>query len=144
MRYWSKDITIDPFDATQNTWFIAVFSGFGGPSNGLGGLYRSSNRGQSWTRINASDRVESFTIAPTNTNLALMTTEVEGLWATNNLRAATATFTRDNNFPFRQPVRVIFNPFDPSEVWVSSFGGGLRVGRMGGAGGDNVFANGFE
>jgi hypothetical protein len=58
MRYWSKDITINLFDTTQKTGFVAVFSGFGGPSNGLGGLYRSSNRGQSWTRINASDRVD--------------------------------------------------------------------------------------
>ncbi|MGZ3930632.1 MAG: hypothetical protein ACXVP0_04525, partial [Bacteroidia bacterium] len=38
MYYWTKDIVIDPNDATQNTWYAGVFSGWGGPPNGLGGL----------------------------------------------------------------------------------------------------------
>ena len=29
--------------------------------------------------------------------------------------------------PFRQPERVFFNPFNPNEVWVTSFGGGVMV-----------------
>ena len=40
MRYWTKDILIDPNDATQSTWYVCVYSGWGGPPNGLGGLYR--------------------------------------------------------------------------------------------------------
>jgi len=28
MYYWTNDIIIDPTDATQNTWFVAVFSGW--------------------------------------------------------------------------------------------------------------------
>ena len=32
---------------------------------------------------------------------------------------------------FRQPERVYYNPFDPTEVWVTSFGNGLRVGSLG-------------
>ena len=61
MQYYTRDIVIDPFDNNQNTWYAGVWSGWGGPPNGLGGLYRSTNRGQSWTRINALDRVSSVT-----------------------------------------------------------------------------------
>ena len=27
-----------------------------------------------------------------------------------------------------QPMRVVYNPYNTNEVWVTSFGGGLRVG----------------
>jgi hypothetical protein len=30
-------------------------------------------------------------------------------------------------YPFRQPYRVFFNPYDDRETWVTSFGGGMRV-----------------
>ena len=46
-----EDIVIDPHDATRSTWYACVFSGWGGvaggPPNGLGGLYRTTNRGVS-------------------------------------------------------------------------------------------------
>ena len=29
-------------------------------------------------------------------------------------------------------MRVLFNPYDPAEMWVTSFGNGLRVGRRDG------------
>ncbi len=146
MRYWTKDITVDPHDPTQNTWYVAVFSGFGGngASNGLGGVYRSRDRGLTWARINASDRVESVAISPTTPGVAYMTTEIEGLWHTADLGATAPTFVADPAYPFRQPVRVVFNPYDSAEVWVTSFGGGLRVGRFGAAPPPALFADGFE
>ncbi len=143
MRYWTKDVVIDPHDPAQNTWYTAVFSGWGGPANGLGGVYRSTNRGVTWTRISALDRVESVTVSPTDANLAFVTTETEGLWFTANLQAASPTFQRDAAYPFRQPVRVIYNPNNANEIWVTSFGGGLRVGTTSGSD-DVVFRNGFE
>jgi len=69
--------------STQNTWYAGVFSGWGGPPNGLGGLYRSSNRGVTWTRINSLDRVTSCAISPINSNEMYLTTETEGLWYTS-------------------------------------------------------------
>jgi hypothetical protein len=42
MQYWTKDIVIDPSDPTQNTWYVCVFSGWGGAPNGLGGLYKNN------------------------------------------------------------------------------------------------------
>src|SRR5205085_396419 len=63
---------------------------------------------------------------------ALLTTETQGLWYSNNMRSATPTFTPVANYPFRQPERVFYNPFNPNEIWVTSFGSGLRLGVVNG------------
>ncbi len=128
MLYWTKDIVMNPHDLSQNTWYAGVFSGWGGPPNGLGGLYKTTNRGVSWTRIKNLDRVTSCAISPTNPDEMYLTTETEGLWYSNNLTAASPTFNPVDSYPFRQPERVFYNPHNPNEVWVTSFGHGLRVG----------------
>ena len=131
MYFWTKDVVVDPHDSSQNTWYAGVWSGWGSDgSAGIGGLYRTSDRGLSWHRIFDADRVSSITIHPTNPNIAHVTTEREGLWFTVNLNDETPKFVQDSNYPFRQPERVTYHPQDPNEIWVSSFGGGLRVGNM--------------
>jgi photosystem II stability/assembly factor-like uncharacterized protein len=130
MRYWTKDILIDSHDATQNTWYVGVFSGWGGPPNGLGGLYKTTNRGTTWTRINSLDRVTSCAISPVNPNEMYLTTETDGLWYSSNINAATPAFAAVTSYPFRQPERVFFNPFNPNEIWITNFGNGLRVGNL--------------
>ncbi|HYF32069.1 MAG TPA: T9SS type A sorting domain-containing protein [Chitinophagaceae bacterium] len=132
MQYWTKDIIIDPADPTQNTWYVAVFSGWGGAPNGRGGLFRSTNRGASWTKLTGTqfDRVTSITFNPASLNQAYLTTETQGLWVSNNMNAATPTWTLVSNYPFRQPERVFFNPFNLNEIWVTSFGSGLKVGTL--------------
>ncbi len=132
MTYYVKDLIIDPHDAAQNTWYAGVWSGYGGPlstNNQAGGLYRTTNRGVNWTRIWESHRVSSIGIHPTKPNWAYVTTEAEGLWHTINLTDPTPTLTQVAGFPFREPKRVAWNPFDPGEVWIASFGNALRVGR---------------
>jgi len=34
------------------------------------------------------------------------------------------------SYPFQQPERVFFNPFNSQEVWVTSFGNGMKTGTM--------------
>jgi len=131
MRYWTKDLVVDPHDAAQNTWYAAVFSGWGGPPNDLGGLYRTTDRGASWTRLFAQDRVESATIHPDNPDEMYVTTEYEGLWHTANLTASVPGFSRVESYPFQHPTRVFFDPFDAGNVWIASFGNSLRVGQAG-------------
>jgi hypothetical protein len=128
LQYWTNDVVVDPSDSTQNTWVAGVFSGWGGPPNGLGGLYRTTDRGLTWTRILNLDRVSSATFNPNDSNEIFVTTETQGLWYSNNIHAANPTFTQVAAYPFRQPERVFFNPFNPNEIWVTSFGNGLRVG----------------
>jgi hypothetical protein len=135
MQYWTKDITIDPFDATQNTWYVGVFSGYGGAANGKGGLYKTINRGQTWTKLIGVPTVQSVTsctINPQNKDELWFTTETNGLWHSTNLTSGTPSFNQDQYYPFRQPERVVYNPYDNSEVWVTSFGNGMRMGKTGG------------
>ncbi len=130
MFYWTKDLIIDENDPTQNTFYCCVFSGWGGPPNGLGGIYKTTNRGTSWTKINSSDRVESCTINPNNPNEMYFSTESEGLWMTSNLNVASPVFTKVANYPFMHPVRMFFNPNNENELWVTSFGNGLKMGLL--------------
>ncbi len=132
MRYWTKDIVIDSSDATQQTWYVAVFSGWGGAPNGLGGLYKTTNSGTNWTKLTGSqfDRVTSITFNPQNLNQAYLTTETKGLWISSNMNATTPTWTLVNSYPFRQPERVFFNPYNQNEMWVTSFGNGMKVGLL--------------
>ncbi|CAN5538917.1 hypothetical protein BH11BAC2_BH11BAC2_05770 [soil metagenome] len=126
MQYYTKDLVVDPSDAQQNTWYACVWSGWGGAPNGLGGLYKTTNRGLSWTKIfSGADRVSSITFDPQHTGEAWMSTETEGLWKCTGLNTVSPTFIRDNNFPFRQPERIFFNPYQSGEIWVTTFGSGL-------------------
>lgn len=128
MRYWTKDVVLDPNDPNQNIWYVGVFSGWGGPPNGLGGLYRTTNRGISWIRISDLDRVTSCTFNPLDANELYFTTETNGLWRSTNINVVNPSFSLVDSYPFRQPERVFFNPYTPSELWVSSFGAGMKVG----------------
>ena len=132
MQYWTKDVVIDPNDASQNTWYTCVFSGWGGPPNGLGGLYKTTNRGTTWTKLTGTtlDRVTSCTFNPSNPNQLFITTEAQGLWASSNINAATPVFSRVASYLFQQPERVFFNPYNSNEMWVSSFGNGMKVGDL--------------
>ncbi len=129
MRFWTKDVQIDPTDTAQNTWFASV-SGFdSGPGSGLGGVYRSLDRGKTWTRIFVSARVESMTINPTRKGEAFVATDGDGLYYTANILAAAPALTK-TTYPFPHPFKVFFNPFNSSNVWVSSYGNGLRFGTF--------------
>ncbi len=132
MDYWTKDIVVDPNDATQNTWYAGVFSGWGSIPQNLGGLYKTTNRGTSWTKLTGTtlDRVTSCTFNPANANQIYLTTETQGLWMSSNINSGTPTFSNVSNYPFRQPERVYFNPFNTNEIWVSSFGNGMKMGLM--------------
>jgi len=131
MYYWTKDLVIDPNDVTQNTWYAAVHSGWGGLANDKGGLYKTTNRGVDWELLFDSYRVESATINPQNTNEIYVTTEAEGLWYCSNLASASPIFTQLFAYDFQHPIRVFFNPYDVNEIWVTSFGNGLKMGTTG-------------
>ncbi|MDO8365781.1 MAG: T9SS type A sorting domain-containing protein, partial [Saprospiraceae bacterium] len=132
MYYWTKDIVVDPSDPTQSTWYVGIFSGWGGAPNGKGGLFRTIDRGQNWTKLTGSqfDRVTSLTFNPENTTQAYLTTETQGLWVSNNMNAAIPDWDLVASYPFRQPERVFFNPYKPAEMWVTSFGNGLKVSQI--------------
>jgi hypothetical protein len=130
MKYWTKDLVIDPNDPKENTWYVGVFSGWGGAANGLGGLYKTTNQGATWGKINNLDRVTSITFNPNNKEEVYMTTEERGLWFCPHFNTEQPVFFSVTSYPFKQPERVFFNPYDTSVVWVASFGNGMKVGKI--------------
>jgi hypothetical protein len=130
MDYWTTDLVVDPSDLGQNTWYAGVYSGWGGPPNNLGGLYVTTNRGIAWTRLNSDDGVTSCAFNPLNTSQLYVTTEAEGLLISTNIHSTSPALNQVLSYPFDQPERVFFNPYNPYELWVTSFGNGIRVGNV--------------
>jgi len=132
MKYWTKDIVIDPNDTSQSTWYVSVYSGWGGAPNGLGGLYKTINKGQTWNKLTGSqfDRVSSISFNPNNKSEAYLSTETQGLWMSKNMNVSSPTFSIVQSYPFRQPERVYTNPYNSNEIWVSSFGNGMKMGNI--------------
>ncbi len=135
MHYYTKDIVVDPHDPAQNTWYAGVWGGWGGPAatnNDAGGLYRTTDRGANWTRIFQKHRVTGCTVNPNDADEAYVTTETEGLWYSDDFTAATPAFSLLMSYPFGHPEKVFFNPHDATEVWITSFGHGIRIGQTAG------------
>ncbi len=136
MQCWTKDLVVYPFDTNQNTWFACVYEAWGPnrPYNG-GGLYRTTNRGQSWTAFTCDRyptlfRVASIAFHQSNTNFAFLTTEANGLLYSTNILAVAPSFFLVTNYPFLHPMRIFTNPYDSGEIWATSMGNGLRVGWL--------------
>jgi photosystem II stability/assembly factor-like uncharacterized protein len=133
MMIWTMDVVIDPHDAAQNSWYAAVRSHQSEKQPKLsdtGGLYRTTDRGQTWTRIIdhlQAARVHSITIHPEQPDTAYVTTEGDGLLLTSNLTAAAPLWKLDSTYPFRAPVRVFFNPYNESEIWTTTYGNGMLM-----------------
>jgi hypothetical protein len=130
MLYYTKNVIIDPQDPTQNTWYVCVDNGWDGTGNNLGGIYKTTNRGQTWTQIFSADGVDSLTINAA-THEMYVATVTNGLWYSSNANAATPTFSEVASYPFHQPEGIYIDPYNSSEIWVTSFGAGLMVGYTG-------------
>jgi photosystem II stability/assembly factor-like uncharacterized protein len=130
MQYYVKDLVLDPNDASQRVWYAGVWGEWGN-SSGKGGLYRTKDRGVSWTCITTNiQSVESCTFNPSNSNELYLTTETQGLWYSANANASLPNFMSLTNYSFAFSTHMVFNPFDSNELWVGSYGNGLRLGRL--------------
>lgn len=128
MQWWTRELTLDPHDASQRTFLVGVWSGWGGVANNRGGLFRTTDRGLTWRRLNAWHRVSAADIEPLRPGHAYVTTEAEGLWYTADVGAANPTFVQLRGFPFRHPGRVLFPPQEPTRPWVTTVGASVFAG----------------
>ncbi len=143
MDYYTRDLVVDPGDSQR--WFVAVQ---GTKTNtdpaaptfdGLGGVYRTTDKGLNWVNIftsangvsaPVSDAVQSVTYVPGTIPLLYVTTSNAGLWVSSNPNATTPpTFTRVTSFPFARARRVFVDPYrTDGTIWVTTQGGGLWRG----------------
>jgi len=139
MHWYTKEITIDPTDPTQNTWYVGVFNGWGGTGNDLGDLYRTTNRGVTWTKMNLQNviGVYSMSVQSVTINAATkemyVTTEGRGMLYAPDVTVtgfSASNFSDIASFPFGTTERVFINPYNSQDVWVASFGGGIVRGGV--------------
>jgi hypothetical protein len=140
MRWYTKGIEIDPTDPTQNTWYAAVANGWSGTGNDLGDVYRTTNRGVSWTRMNLfnvaggiSFSSNSVTINPTTKEMYVSTENStgKGIFYAPDVTVAgfsSVNFVDLTAFPHSWPEKVFINPYNANDVWVATFGGGIIRG----------------
>lgn len=136
MNYWTKDLVIDPNDPTQSTWYACVWSGWGGPANDLGGLFRTSDRGLNWEKITEDGQFHRVSSVAFTENGTYLTTEGQGLWqaTTSDISTGQPSWILIEDYPFHHTERVFQNPYIGNEIWVASFGNGMRRAFLGGFG----------
>ena len=136
MVYWTQDVVIDPADPGESNWYACVWNGWGISTNGYGnpmgcgGLYKTTDRGLSWTKIFTNDATCSCAFNPANPDELYLASHSTGLWSCTNIHSATPVFTPVPGYPFRNPTRIFFNPYNPLEIWITSNGNGLRAGTV--------------
>ncbi|MCF8244421.1 MAG: hypothetical protein K9J37_00245 [Saprospiraceae bacterium] len=142
MNYWTKDLVVDPNDALQNTWYACVWSGWGGPANDIGGLFRTKDRGLNWEKITGDGQfLRVSSVALTNSG-TFLTTEGEGLWQaqSSDISNGQPTWNLAWSYPFHHPERVFENPNQNTfnkYLWIASFGNGMRSAYTGETGTSN-------
>ena len=57
-------------------------------------------------------------------------TEGDGLWTSTDIHAASPTFQAGFQLSILLPMESIFNPYNSSEMWVTSFGNGMKVASL--------------
>ena len=123
-------LTIDPNNT--NDWYITTD---GAGSDGAGYIYESTNSGANWfaysSVVGSSGQGYSFWIQPGGTEALFGSKGSAGLEYTPNYKATNGSGTPDpqfyyvQGFPFQMATNVYQNPFDPNQIWVTSFGNGM-------------------
>jgi len=119
------DVVCDPADS--NVVYVATKADphVESPVMTRGGLWKSSDRGRTWTRILAKDGPQRITVDPADTKVIYVSTEDSGVYRTgdggtvwNNLQGP----------PFRNVIGVSIDPDDRGTLYLSTFGGGVWKG----------------
>ncbi len=140
MHWYTMQIAIDPTDPTQNTWYAGVFNAWGGNGNGMGDLYRTTDRGVTWTRMNLAGvfgvpypDVSSVTINAGTKEMYVVSGNAGLAYAPDVTVPgfSAANITNVTSFPFAWNERAFINPYNSQDVWVAAFGGGLIEGGVG-------------
>ena len=144
LRYFTRDVVVDPHDPSGLTWFACVWNADSNvvtpaaagdtPAN-WGGPYRTVDGGDNWTRIwngdaTFSGSATSCTLHPETAlkDELLLTTRFGGLWISQNVHANTPTFTRVDSYRFRASSRAYYDPANHDKIWVTSVGNGIVEG----------------
>jgi len=131
MQLNTVDVVIDPRDPKQDTWYACVdyivYLPNSWPDAKMG-LFKTADRGKTWKCIFHEVRVgvRSAAINPATNEMYLATGN--GLWYSNDWDKDQPKFIKVPDFRYPAATRVFLNPYKPSQVWVTMFGGGIMWG----------------
>jgi photosystem II stability/assembly factor-like uncharacterized protein len=121
---WPKDFDVHPTDSR------VIYLGAADAGGADGGLYKTSDGGASWVRV-AREGADCFgaTVNPRKPDWVYMCiAEGEnepGLWLSKD---GGETWKALDGMPFRNALRVTFDPIDEGRIYVSTFGGSVWRG----------------
>lgn len=152
--YCIDGIALDP-NNKERIWIAAGDNNNNtGPFADDSGVYRSSDRGDTWVKANLPKQFyantsgrsngERIAVDPANGDIVICGTRLEGLWKTTNAWAATPTWTQLVNLPTTVNVNAV--AFDPAtasggatqRVYASTYEGSVYRSNDAGANWTNI------
>ena len=134
--FWPGGFAFDPRD--PNVVYLAASSV---PGNAQGGVYKSADRGRTWTRLRSDEDFSSarfiaswagepfqawfVSVSPHNPDRVYLSTITSGLWLSQD---AGKTWSPVDWVAFPAVTRICFPPVDIRTIYVSTFGGGVWKG----------------
>jgi hypothetical protein len=123
-----SSLTLDPADNRRmylSAWGVANPSGIAG-----GGVFLSTDAGETWKNIfSDSQHVYDVTVDPKNPNILYNAGFESGAYRSIDRGAI---WTRIRGFNFKWGHRVILDPADPAQVYITTFGGSVWHGPAAG------------
>ncbi len=127
---WPTAFHVD--SKNENTIYVAVAS-VPAKRPQQGGIWKTVDGGKDWSHVlrdrsfkpRPYDRMMAVTVHPQDSSLVYAGGFLNGLWFSRN---GGADWEKYEAFPFRSVQSVNFNPQDPKQIVVTTFGGGLWAG----------------
>ncbi len=128
MMFYTQHLTVDPQDPTQNTWYASVDYYGGDYDQNNVGVFKTTNRGATWSQLfnggsggNAGS--DSVAINPDTGEMYVASANAGLFYSANK-----TTFSAVSQEPYGGIESVAFNPYQTSQVWVTTHGNGMQVG----------------
>ena len=121
-------LAVDPLDS--NRLYLAAWARDRGEHGDGGGIFLSEDAGKTWRQVLERDRhVYDVTIDPRDAKVLYAAGFESSAWRSTDRGAH---WMRIPGFNFKWGHRVIADPQDPQKVYITTFGGGVWYGSVGG------------
>ncbi len=130
MVYYTRNVAVDPHDPTGSTWYAELFTGLDDWWFGYGGIYRTTNQGQTWQMLADQENVTSCAISPASASRIYVSTTSHGILYPDPASSSGFVLNPFLPYPYLHPEGIFFNPHMAGDAWITNYGGGIRRGDL--------------